>query len=751
MAQQFRAVPVQPPAPRGNVIGPSVSLPLAGGINNWARDLKTKARSEYKESDMNNMIKNLSKDQLGVEIFWTAAQAVGKYVDKHTLFIRNLKMASHGNAFTHYASDSGAPMFYDYNSAWHEHYSELRQAKVPNVPGAAPPPAPPNGIQPAVVLPTQAAGGPAANDYYPYLLSPNFTQANSLLPNPNLNEANAHNPEFYELNDILFPPNTRPVRGRWLTQLVDGRKRQRLTDSQEPDGAFEILFEADDMTFYVMVECDADKKAIGTSTAQNMEDNCWAHAKKLVQSIDINNTKDGHHHNDAFLVRINLSWGRIDDAVAAAPGSSTQLRFAKQFIAYLEQIYYASVDVWVQILKNITVRLRKPSVPRTSFTYWINYCTPGRNATRMNISMKSWKRVLRDTNQAAPDNVFRTTTFFGALREKHMRTSVRTIPLDADPRLPHARKLATIHVSKIKLPSENDITMARNYNLNNSIVSTANATVLNQRAAVYAQAREKARRHKHLLWCVPDLYKLVDGKTNEDVNWQFINWITNPPYANIEIIPTDVNTALDPAPDVQEINRNFRYNTSWNQRQHEYFDFPIFRFLEFVIHMQQYQLGEIWKHFEYKPLGRGTRGTFFDVKDAHDTYNRIVTRTPDALVNRANIRINPLEYPDNLPFKAHSRNLSAVLFRSANKTMPALDPNLLAYINRYNMVGAAVLLRAMRCTNLAVLQETARQYRQGDESLRKKIEGLLKQFPVCSESELRWLFHHVLAHPVTLV
>ena len=37
--------------------------------------------------------------------------------------------------------------------------------------------------------------------------------------------------------------------------------------------------------------------------------------------------------------------------------------------------------------------------------------------------------------------------------------------------------------------------------------------------------------------------------------------------------------------------------------------------------------------------------------------------------------------------------------------MPKLDANLQTYIDKYNMVGASVLLRAMRCTNLVVLQE----------------------------------------------
>lgn len=702
MAQQFRAVPINAAVPQPVQGRAKQKLPTPGNLGQWAYELQTKARAEYTENEFDQLIQSYPSDELGVQIFNLAGRAVGRFVEDHELYIDIMKTPSEGKTFVEYAKETGAPYYYDYQSSWLKWVTKLDDKP---------------------------------DDLYPYVKQPDFYQAKSLEGGP----PNTHCAGFYHKNDVSrADANSPPDEGRWMSYRKDKENRRILTDSQEPDGPFRVTFAVNNVRFYVLMESDGDKKNIGTSQAQDMEYYEWAHASKLMQSIDMNNSTPGQHHNDAFFVRMNVTAGKMDRTVG---GGTPALRQARQYINHIRQLFYGSVDVWVKIIKRICERLHNPNLQRYAHTFWINFCFPQAHGGLRHIELRSWIDVLNETNHATPDDIAVKTTFFGALRNHSPKVEITEYKNDRNPGggaadNAHKRLTCSIWIATIKLPSTIQIQGVFDFHRKDELDTT--------------QAMREAEKYHNLIWCVPDLYKLIGNKQNKTIHRQYLNWEVGDPAIDNKRLQPRQDVVTDTDPKFPTINYRNRYSKQDGILQHVYFDFAVFRFLELVIHMQQYQLAKMWREFNYEPQGEGQR-EWKKLTDMRKFYTDIVTNNPRALVNRANVQIKDTDYPDMLPWRRESTNLGAMLFRSAHKTMPGLDPRLQQYIAKHKMVGAAVLLRAMRCTNLAVLQETARQYRQGDESLKKKIEALLRQFPVCSESELRWLFQQILAQPITLL
>ena len=169
-----------------------------------------------------------------------------------------------------------------------------------------------------------------------------------------------------------------------------------------------------------------------------------------------------------------------------------------------------------------------------------------------------------------------------------------------------------------------------------------------------------------------------------------------------------------------------------------YFDQPWFRILEQVVVYEQNYLCALSQKFEWgKGAARWSPMDWVWLKLIEAVNNDV-----DAFMSRQTIPLSRTEYENNMSFKPGSKSLQGMICQKMHTTLPALDNDLQRWIESFNIPNAALFLRIIRCNNLIALRQLATQYFAGD--MLDTVNTVLRQMPVCTESEMRWLFRHIM-------
>lgn len=114
----------------------------------------------------------------------------------------------------------------------------------------------------------------------------------------------------------------------------------------------------------------------------------------------------------------------------------------------------------------------------------------------------------------------------------------------------------------------------------------------------------------------------------------------------------------------------------------------------------------------------------------------------NAFYSRKGSALDKDQYVNNLSYRNETGSLQSRLFNSLHRDLPELETKMQAWIETFNIPNACLFLRIIRCNNLIALRELSRQYFAGD--MPRQVNTVLRQMPVCTESEMRWLFRYIL-------
>lgn len=449
-----------------------------------------------------------------------------------------------------------------------------------------------------------------------------------------------------------------------------------------------FLVDFNDRTFWIYVESDGDSKTKNNKYA-------WDHATKIMQAVD-GCGKVGQEDNHAFHIRLNIYkfYAKLGETHARESKAVISIEIAKRFF-----------EATVLCVKNMLKQMETSNKNRFLYSYWVNYWN-----TR-SARLLSWPDAFRE-NVATP--VYNQTKGWfegqaGLVEFQPMYTTAYNLPIK---QLGDVNDDMPIWKVKYHLPTQQEI-----------------ERVLNDMPM-----------EKHFLWGSRDLHRLLKNAKGSWINSHVVQCCNNggPDYYRKTILWQEV----------EQIRRNTTVASC------DYFDYLYFRVVDLIVNVQQFSNFGIWYAMQLFSVRRGLRrqNDFHLFSDYKKAFQQLIGSASDRLVDRKWIKLDPSQYHNNLSYRKGSHSLSAFLCEGHYDTasgLPALDRNLDKYIRQYNIPQAALFLRLIRCSSLPVLQELARQYKRGEMS--NRMEMLLKQMPVCTESELRWLFEHILTRPIVLV
>ena len=528
---------------------------------------------------------------------------------------------------------------------------------------------------------------------------------------------------------------------------------QSKTQTQRPDGVFEVRFANN--TNYVFFESDGDGKS------HTNDKYAWDHAKKFMQAIDGCGPR-GNENNHAFHVRLNLN----KFCFKKDPKSRDA-----DIAMYISKIMFnTTVDCVIDIFQNIQTQSR-PSRQRQAFSYWINFWDSNNS-----VSLQSWQEILTTAGkrklveECVSDDLFNEDSMFLSQYYKKPNATIRVRHLNNNSSMPLFR-------FDYDLPTTKDM---------NDII------------------RDK-KIERHFLWSSRDLHYLLQDRPKWWVNRYVVCFIDEGELNEDDILDlapasaannliTGANSSSesdssssssddssgndgessgndssgndgessgnDGEGDEYDVLNDRDIRKLWNSdaaakenkstTKCEYFDQLYFRVVDFLINVQQFSLFSSWKSMKIKDVITDVRRKedFHNFSKFKKAFEHLVISGDHTLVDRTQIKLNN-SYYRNMSYRRDSASLSAYLCKGLYDTLPDLDQTLDKYISQYNIPQAALFLRLIRCSSLAVLQELARQYKRGEMS--DRLEKLLRQMPVCTESELRWLFEHILTRPIVLL
>ena len=172
--------------------------------------------------------------------------------------------------------------------------------------------------------------------------------------------------------------------------------------------------------------------------------------------------------------------------------------------------------------------------------------------------------------------------------------------------------------------------------------------------------------------------------------------------------------------------------------QYHFFDKMIYRIIEQLVVCQQNTINSLAGSFAW------TGDNLQDISRLFVNLRAVLHKDRDAFLRRD---MAPLDLFENgLAFRPRvslkCKSLQRMLCESMYDDLPDLDPRMKMWIGKFNIPNAELFLRIIRCNNMLALQELARQYFSGE--MQEPLAKVLRQMPVCTESEMRWLFRHVL-------
>ena len=182
------------------------------------------------------------------------------------------------------------------------------------------------------------------------------------------------------------------------------------------------------------------------------------------------------------------------------------------------------------------------------------------------------------------------------------------------------------------------------------------------------------------------------------------------------------------------------FDTALNQ--YTYFDKLVYRIIEQFVVLQQNRMNTAAYMCSW--TGHGAVQFAKKLKDLKS----LLQQNPSSMLRRETASLSHI-FAHNLGFrpisnsdKNHCRSLQRRLCESMLSNLPELEGEMQKFIASFNIPNAELFLRIIRCNNMLALQELARQFFAGQ--MKEPLDKILKQMPACTESELRWLFRHIL-------
>lgn len=490
---------------------------------------------------------------------------------------------------------------------------------------------------------------------------------------------------------------------------------KKYTQKQSPDGIFSLSYSdeaGENYEFFIVIESDGDDK----DTPQDKY--AWDHAKKLMQCVDANSHPK--HDLHAFMVRINLLKVNVRKLKAA----DHDLSDVEIAIAHAKKLYQACVVSVTDILKKIgdcvDLNHSRKMTNRYAYTYWICF---KRGQTNIGDYIFSWETILGQEGYTDLRPVFPEKCVFPF---QHSKMS-GYIPQMSLPEMSSC-------MIQIPLPLHSEIRKLRSEMQNDT-----------------AKPSKKWR-----LWCARNLFQLINGVTRYYVDKYIVVFLPNgtPAETGDEQKKLQADCADHAASKIEKEGcwadspNDVMFKQGSGDTEYLKYDTQYFRIVEFLVELQEMSLKEVWTNNRQKPQGDNSRqwrnfGLYMKL------FSQYLIEHGNAFVDRSQIKLNMDEYPNYLAYKKNDHSLAAYLSRDAHERLPALDERLNKYIKNLNIPQAALFLRMIRCSSLAVLQELARQYKK--KQMSDRMDKLLRQMPVCTESELRWLFDRILSRPILLV
>lgn len=149
-----------------------------------------------------------------------------------------------------------------------------------------------------------------------------------------------------------------------------------------------------------------------------------------------------------------------------------------------------------------------------------------------------------------------------------------------------------------------------------------------------------------------------------------------------------------------------------------------------------YPFGLKWKNKYMCAASSRNEITLSEGNAKLNTIKQSLRKHPEYFRNRSHMTFDTSQH-----FKRKSGSLRSCLYHSLHETLPSLEADVKAYINRFNIPYAALFLRMIRCHSIVALRELARQVQTG--KMNAHYTQMLETMPLCTQSELNYVFEQL--------
>lgn len=149
-----------------------------------------------------------------------------------------------------------------------------------------------------------------------------------------------------------------------------------------------------------------------------------------------------------------------------------------------------------------------------------------------------------------------------------------------------------------------------------------------------------------------------------------------------------------------------------------------------------FPFGLKWKNKYMCAASSRNEITLSDGSTRLNTIKQSLRKHPEYFRNRSHMTFDSSQH-----FKKKNGSLRSCLYHSLHETLPSLEGDVRAYINRFNIPYAALFLRMIRCHSIVALRELARQVQTG--KMNAHYTQMLETMPLCTQSELNYVFEQL--------